>query len=37
VPYPGGAFLVGPSGGYIIVTSSVLVWGDLSAGLFFRF
>ena len=33
----GGAFLVGPSGGYVIVTSSVLVWGDLSAGLFFRF
>lgn len=33
----GGAFLVGPSGGYVIVTSSVLVWCDLSAGLFFRF
>ena len=33
----GGAFFVGPGGGYVIVSSSVLVWGDLSAGLFLRF
>lgn len=33
----GGVVLIGPGGSTAIVSSTVLVWGDLSAGLYLRF